>query len=488
MADKASKLKDMLNANVLKRGSEIASPPPRKDNTAPEISAPRPEKPAAKAPEESPVSRKSIRATLERHQAAMPRIRNTTEEAYHYEPIAETQLPESETCAQDIELVIPGEVIPHEDSEFYLIRRDFPLDYMQGRISLGKALEVDARHIAFSSLDDSLGSFDPRKAVFVDTETSGLAGGAGTVTFLVGAGYFHEDMFRLDQCFMRDYDDEAAMLHYLATLFERFDTVVSYNGKSFDLPLLRTRFIQHRIPPRVTESSHFDLVHAARRIWKLRLRDCSLGNVEREVLDIERTGDIPSYLIPQLWLQYLNHRNARPLEGVFYHHQMDILSLAALTGWLSQCLETPDALGFDCMDDRQAILRLQVRQKQYTDAIQTGQTLLQSLDSLELRKSCLELIAQAAKRCADWEQMTEALEQLIEEIPESIDTRIELAKHYEHRARDLESARQQVQECLTMLDTGTLSDSVSPYHGERYKAALEKRLARLQRKLPDWEE
>ena len=143
---------------------------------------------------------------------------------------------------------IPGQVIGEEGDSFYLVRHDFPLQMKQGPLELGAVLDTVADHVALSACDDELRNFDPATAVFMDTETTGLAGGTGTVAFLVGAGFFHEGKFRLEQCFMRDFDDEEPMLHYLDELFKRAETVVSFNGKSFDVPLLRTRFITNRIP------------------------------------------------------------------------------------------------------------------------------------------------------------------------------------------------------------------------------------------------
>jgi len=138
---------------------------------------------------------------------------------------------------------------------FYLVRSDFPLDTAHGTMTLGSALDAEARHIAVSANDEELQAFDPETAVFVDTETTGLMGGAGTVAFLIGVGYFTDGVFRLDQCFMRDYDDEEPMLRYLNGLFKEAETLVSFNGKSFDLPLMRTRFITNRIPFRLDSAT-----------------------------------------------------------------------------------------------------------------------------------------------------------------------------------------------------------------------------------------
>jgi len=378
-----------------------------------------------------------------------------------------------------LEKHIPGQVIGDAEGGFYLIRHDYPLDYRQGIVELGSALRSQSKHIAFSACDAELDDFDPRTACFVDTETTGLMGGAGTVAFLVGVGYFVEGAFRLDQCIMRDYDDEEPMLHYLAELFDRHETLVSYNGKSFDLPLLRTRFIQNRIPFREGALKHLDLVHAARRFWKQRLGDCSLGNVEREILAIHREGDVPGYLIPQLWFRYLDERDARPLEGVIYHHEMDILSLVSLTAWMSQCLDAPAGQGFAHVEDRLSVVRVHFRQKHYDEVVDHARSFLAEVEAPALRRECLEMLGLACKRQSLWEEMQGAWESLLDAFPADPVACHELAKHHEHRTRNLAAAARLCREALTRYATAEGSPGL-----ERPEArAFRHRLERIEKKL-----
>ncbi|MCC6144512.1 MAG: ribonuclease H-like domain-containing protein [Candidatus Hydrogenedentes bacterium] len=377
----------------------------------------------------------------------------------------------------DIQHVVPGEATGDED-QFYLLRSQYPLTHLHGNVTLGSALECVSSLIALSAADADLEDFNPRTTLFMDTETIGLAGGTGTVAFLVGVGYFVGDVFRLDQCFMRDYDEEEPMLRYLADIFEGRETIVGYNSKSFDLPLMRTRFIQNRIPFRLDGFLHYDLVHAARRLWKERLRDCSLGNVERHILGLHRQGDVPSYLIPQYWFDYLRTRDARPLKGVFYHHQMDILSLAALSGLMSQLLDAPVGDGFDHTEDRLSLVRLHYRQKRYEDVYTHGRRFLEVEERGELRRECLELLARACKRLGQFDEMTSTFELLVQEFPSHIEARIELAKHFEHRQRDLVRAEAVCAEALEFLQRQ--SNGTSSLIGN--VPALESRLARIRRK------
>ena len=391
----------------------------------------------------------------------------------------------------DIDTLVPGEVIGDHDQSFYLVRRDFPLDHRQGTVPLSAALEAVPKHIALSACDAGLEAFDPEKTLFIDTETTGLSGGTGTVAFLVGAGYFTEGVFRLEQCFMRDYDDEEPMLRYLDGIFRRCDAVVSYNGKSFDMPLLRTRFTANRLTFGLDGALHFDLVHAARRFWKLRLRDCSLGNIERVILGLQRFGDVPSAEIPQIWFDYLNSGNATRLEHVFYHHSMDILSLVSLTALLSQCLDAPDGHGFEHDEDRLSLVRLYFRQKRFDDVVRHARDLLDAETAGPIRHDCLEMLALAHKRLHHWNEMEETWDLLVRESPEAILPRLELAKHHEHRTRNLPAAERICRETLELLETrAALDRDPSLPHTQAFR----RRLERVQRKLAkvrgherDWE-
>jgi len=382
----------------------------------------------------------------------------------------------------EIERAVPGAPAGAGESQFWLVREDFPLDYPQGKLPLGAALESTSEHIAFSACDDELLDFNPRTACFVDTETIGLAGGAGTVAFLVGIAYWNEGALRLDQCFMRDFDEEAPMLEFIAERLKSCETVVGYNSKSFDLPLLRTRFIQNRIPFRGDGLPHLDLVHAARRFYKRRLQDCSLGNIEREVLGITRQGDVPSYLIPQMWFDYLRSRDARPLKGVFYHHRMDILSLVALTGWLSRCLAAPMGEGFEHGEDRLSVVRIHFRRKDYDAVLTHGWKFIETEERSPLRRECLEMLGMALKRQQKWEAMREAFELLIAEFPSDLTARLELAKLHEHRTRDLGRAMALCEEGIRIIESATpgLSETRAAFGGAEL---LRSRLERIQGKL-----
>lgn len=180
--------------------------------------------------------------------------------------------------------------------------------------------------------------FDPRRALFLDTETTGL-GGAGTVAFLVGAGFVQGERFVVRQLLMRDYPQERSLLTLLAELMADYDWVVSFNGKSFDMPLLRGRFTLQRMDEAWRDLCQLDLLHPARRTWKLRLDRCNLQRLEQELLGLIRTDDLPGAEVPRRFFDYLKVGDMGLLEDVLRHNLQDIRTLALLLTRLAQCHE-----------------------------------------------------------------------------------------------------------------------------------------------------
>ncbi len=185
---------------------------------------------------------------------------------------------------------------------------------------------------------------DPEKWLFLDTETTGLAGGTGTYAFLIGIAWWDSGGLQLEQFMMRDFSEEHSVLLELAARIAERPVLVTFNGKTFDWPLLESRYLMTRCI-RVPElAGHLDLLHPARAVWKLRLGSVKLVELERHVLDIERLGwhredDVPSSMIPQFYFNYLRGGSAAPLAGVVRHNGMDLRGLAALFGKLNALLD-----------------------------------------------------------------------------------------------------------------------------------------------------
>ena len=178
----------------------------------------------------------------------------------------------------------------------------------------------------------------PERLVYLDTETTGLAGGTGTCAFLIGIGTLEGTQFVVRQFFLRDYPEEKAILHALAEILGGFDGLVTYNGKTFDIPLLETRYALARQKSPFGRMLHLDALHPARRLWRLRLESCKLQDLESAVLGIEREGDIPGSEIPAIYFDYLREGDARGLQPVFHHNALDIMTLAAITVELARAI------------------------------------------------------------------------------------------------------------------------------------------------------
>ena len=170
---------------------------------------------------------------------------------------------------------------------------------------------------------------DVRRMVFWDTETTGL-GGPGAYVFLVGLGYLEDDAFVVRQHFIRSPDEEPAMLQAVADSLPQWPTMTTFNGVSFDLPLLRSRMKAHDIAMDLQGILHCDLIYGARRLWQRRLRNCRLQTLEEHILEFKRQGDVPSAEVPGMYFDYLETGDLASLEGVFHHNVLDIISLAGL--------------------------------------------------------------------------------------------------------------------------------------------------------------
>lgn len=205
----------------------------------------------------------------------------------------------------------------------------FPPDYLHGVEPLSNTSSLGELWRAAGIRGAEPPALD--NILFLDTETTGLSGGTGTYAFMVGLGDFTNAGLRVRQLFMDHPAEEPALLDILKSLLGNVDTVVSYNGKSFDIPLLRTRFLLNQDEDPFGGISHIDLLHLSRRLYRNRLPDRSLGNMENQVLGFRRTtAEVPGYLIPSIYFDYLQTHDPQPLVGVFTHNKYDILSLAGL--------------------------------------------------------------------------------------------------------------------------------------------------------------
>ena len=355
----------------------------------------------------------------------------------------------------------------------YLLRtRRFPLTHTQGRVSLGEVLglEEDAVRMLTETRE-----FDFRRAVFLDTETSGLAGGAGTIVFLTGVGVFEGDAYVVRQYFARNPAEERAYLPDLARFLAEREGLVTFNGRAFDWPLLRSRFILTGVAPPQAEP-HLDLLIPARRLWRPRLGACNFGHLEERILGHERSGlDIPSWRIPSLWFRFARGEGSvQEMEAVLYHNQEDIVSMAPLAHVMAATLA---GLHDPHPHDWLALARINARAGRFDRA---ERAYLQALDAPlppALRVRAMRELAALLKREGRRAEAVVWWRALAEMQPADIDALVELAKYYEWEAKDIAKARAVTEEAIRRAETWR-----SP--GERAQALemLAHRLARLRRK------
>ncbi len=189
-------------------------------------------------------------------------------------------------------------------------------------------------------------SVPPAKWCFLDTETTGLVGGSGTYAFLIGVGRITPQGFRIRQFFMREFGEEASLLSALDAHLKQFDVLITYNGRTYDQPLLETRFRMVRQRPPFGALEHLDLLFGARRLWKLRFESCRLVDLENQILGVERQGDLPGELIPYFYFEYLRTREIMRLVPIFRHNAVDILTLACLTAIVPWAFHPPEQARF----------------------------------------------------------------------------------------------------------------------------------------------
>ena len=350
-------------------------------------------------------------------------------------------------------------------------RREYQLHFSHGELPLRSALEAPPDVVRLLSRQPQSESV-PKRLLYLDTETTGLAGGTGTYAFLVGAGFFEADRFVLTQYFMRDLDEEPALISAMAELLGGFDGVVTYNGRGFDLPLLETRFVLSRRPwPQ--HLWQLDLLPPARRLWSGRLPDCRLGTIETRVLGLERIGDVPGALIPSLYFYYLRSRRAEGLKPVFEHNRLDVLSLVTLTGWVARALTDPDGLDL-APEEYVGLGRLWEGADEERGAQFYREALRRGLPSPHSERLRLRL-GRHAKRQGRWQEALALWEAAIANgSPFDHRPWEELAKYYEHCRRNLAAAHRVAAEALARAEAESAPEVV--------QASLAHRLSRLCRR------
>jgi hypothetical protein len=312
----------------------------------------------------------------------------------------------------------------------YLRRVAFAHTHVHGDIVLNAAFDHAPKTVA-SLASRRAAPFDLRDTVFLDTETTGLAGGAGTLAFLVGLGYFDaNDAFVIEQFFLKDPGHEAAMLDAIDQRVGERANLVTFNGRAFDIPLLETRFTLSRMAAQFEDKTHLDLLMPARRVWRGRLTSCSLGSLETHVLGVRRNQqDIAGFLIPELYREYLQSRQDglnEAMSRVMYHNLHDILSMVTLITRICNLIKRPNSR------DEQTAAGMFYERSGELDAAEQA---YRASGDAELAQRRLAYMLKSQRRHGEARAQWQAL--AARDAPDAL---IELSKHYEWRERDIPHA------------------------------------------------
>ena len=315
------------------------------------------------------------------------------------------------------------------------------------------------------------------RLLFLDTETTGLGMGAGTVAFLVGLGWIEGDAFLVRQYLMRDYSEEPLLLEAFAELLPRFDGFVTYNGKTFDLPLLENRLTMHRMRHGELRRPHLDLLYPTRRVWRMRLRDCTLDNIERQVLDCGREDDLPGSEVPERYFAYLKTGDFSLLEDVLRHNLRDVQTLAKLLLRLARVFEKPEQQDF--LEDVFSVGRALARDGN-REAARVCFRAAGSGKPFEVAAEARVLLARSHRQDRQFTEAESVYAEMIARGEGGTIPYVELAKIAEHRRRDVALALRHTEAALERL---ALRERLSGAVDEEESAALHVRRARLLRRM-----
>ncbi|MBN1438208.1 MAG: ribonuclease H-like domain-containing protein [Anaerolineales bacterium] len=368
----------------------------------------------------------------------------------------------------------PGREVDTPAGSYFLAEYRYAADLRHGRRPLSEFLES----FSFPGVPDFPQQTLPADMIFMDTETTGLAGGAGTMAFLVGTGYYDAGGFVVRQYFLADPSGEAAMLEDSLAEMESRKALVTFNGRVFDVPILQSRAAQRlRRFDALTRIFQFDLLTHARRLWGRRMESCALRALETDLLDVRRSSeDVPGGLIPYLYREYLQTNDPSLMAGVLYHNVQDVLSMAVLAAEVVERYRKPPAEFEDPLDA--LAMALVYRGLGRPALAEEGfRTALKARLAGADRARALEGLAGLSKAAGDYERAAEYWERWHGAAADDPRPCVELAKFHEWRRRDLEAAARWAKSALTAA--AVLPD---PRRRREIEHAVEHRMSRLEKK------
>jgi uncharacterized protein len=359
---------------------------------------------------------------------------------------------EAREAAGYIQELMSGEVVATAHGEHFETERVWERHRRHGSVGIADLASLPEDLLEPLSGGDVVRAH-PMKWAFLDTETTGLAGGTGTYAFLIGVGSIDASGFRLRQFFMRDYGEEASLLSRLAEYLEPFEVLVTYNGKAYDQPLLETRFRMVRARHPFDRMTHLDLLFGARRLWKLRLESCRLVDLENRILGVEREGDLPGELIPYCYFDFLRTQRAFKLVPIFHHNAIDILSLACLTAIVPFAFRTPDEAALLHGADWIGLARWLNQSGRQAEALRLLRRAVEKgLPDHLLFRTLWDIAALERRAGREDAALVVVADLAASRNPYRARALEALAKHYEHRERNYAMALEMTRSALALED------------------------------------
>ena len=359
---------------------------------------------------------------------------------------------------------------------FRILENSYSLGARYGQIPVSMGLQIPGSILGFLSRDAGFEGLDLSSAVFIDLETTGLSGGAGTVPFLVGLAYYRDERFKVTQFFLDDMGEEDRFVQELGRFIREmeFKSVVSYNGKAFDLPLLETRFALQRIPCPLGGLPHLDFLFSARSLWKHKYDSCKLFNLAQQVVQASRSEDIPGAEVPLRYFQYIRSGDLSLIEPILYHNQEDLLSLLGVivagAVLVERNREAADRGEADAMD-LYGVARLFEKAGDVTTTTALLEKALARGLTAEVSHQARKKLSGHFKRNKDWEKALGFWQDMA--AGDEFDCFRELAMYFEHKAKDYGEATRYALEGL----------AVSKGKSAAAERDFEKRIARLKGKM-----
>jgi uncharacterized protein YprB with RNaseH-like and TPR domain len=370
----------------------------------------------------------------------------------------------------------PAEVRRREPIQVF--ENSYALGASYGQIPLAMGLQIPADILGFLSREAAFEGLDLSSAVFLDLETTGLAGGTGTVPFLVGLAYYRDERFKVTQFFLNEMAEEGRLVAELGQFVREmgFRSLVTYNGKAFDLPLVETRFALHRAPCPLRGLPHLDFLFSARSLWKHKYDSCRLFNLAREIVQAERSEDIPGAEIPLRYFQYIRNGDFSLIDPILYHNQEDLLSLLGVVVAGSVLVERNREAAARGEADAMDLFGVARLFERAGDAATSAALLEKALSggrglTAEATHVARKKLSHHFKRAKDWDKALPFWQEMA--AGEDVDCFRELSMYFEHTVKDYSEAIRVATEGLALSKGKALAAEKD----------FEKRIARIRGKM-----